>query len=114
MKYIEEEGKRAEKKKLTVCRAKAVNRLLYRSGNEKKFFIVASLPLATLQRNDKSPEHCGHSILFFFSLLINYLFVKDTLTTALENESVFPPTEDLPSELDFMHKRAQEKTQKSK
>ena len=61
-----------------------------------------------------SPEHCGHGILFFFSLLISYLFVKDISTTGLENKSVFPPTEDLPCELDYMPQKAQEKTQKSK
>lgn len=66
---------------------KEVNRLLYRSGNEKKFFSEASIPLSTLQRNDKSsPKLCGHDILFFVFLLINYLFVKNTLTTASENK----------------------------
>lgn len=40
-------GKKRREKKLTVCGGKEVNRLLYRSENEK-FFSEAFIPLSTL------------------------------------------------------------------
>ena len=50
MKYTMEEGGTKAEKKLSVYK----HGLLYESGNEKKFFPKAPVPLSTLQRNDKS------------------------------------------------------------
>lgn len=61
-----EEGERQEKK-LTVNGAKEDNRLLCRSGDGKRFFPAASVPLSTLQRNEKFPLALWtqHSLLSF-------------------------------------------------